>query len=298
MGPETAIAASGQLACAILLAASALPLCGQTPSASPVTLPSAADLVRDVVYNEVHDRERDSHWEYRSERSTAGQTLVREQVETASGPIFRIVEQNGAPLDAAQSEREDQRLDAYIHDPAEVARIAQQHQQDEDRLNTALQLFPQAVVCQYLGAPSGDTVQLSFQPNPAFVPNSFEARVIHALTGTVTLNLRLKRLIEIHGVVASRVDFGYGILGHVEKGGTFEIHRRQVSPTRWKTDLVNVHLDGRVLLLKTFNKEQREARTGFRPVPAGTTLADAKQMLEQEPGQSVEARLVPAVAKR
>ena len=46
---------------------------------------------------------------------------------------------------------------------------------------------------------------------------------MHALGGTLLVNQRLKRLIEMDGRLIERVDFGYGILGHVGKGGTFEI---------------------------------------------------------------------------
>jgi hypothetical protein len=118
--------------------------------------------------------------------------------------------------------------------------------------------------------------------------------VVHALTGTVMLDTRLKRMIAMQGTVADRVNFGYGIFGHVEKGGSFSIHRRQVSATHWKTDLVEMHIRGKVLLLKTFSQDQSETRTDFHPVPGGTTLAEAKQMLNEAAGESVQARLAPA----
>jgi hypothetical protein len=102
----------------------------------------------------------------------------------------------------------------------------------------------------------------------------------------------------MRGTLIQRVDFGYGILGHVEKGGTFAIHRVQVSATHWKTDLVDVHIQGRILMLKTVSKDQREARSDFRPVPSGTTLAEARDMLNQAAAQSVQARLMPAAAPK
>jgi hypothetical protein len=110
------------------------------------------------------------------------------------------------------------------------------------------------------------------------------------------VDVRRRRMIEMRGTMVQRVDFGYGILGHVEKGGTFAIHRRQVNATHWKTDLVDVHIQGKVLMLKTVSKDQREARSDFRPVPGGTTLAEARDMLDQAAGESAQARLVPAAA--
>jgi hypothetical protein len=285
----------GHCVCTILLAVAGLPLGAQSASPAPSAIPaqSAADLVRDVVYNEARDSGRTSHWEYRSERVSEDQNVVREQVETTRGPVFRVIEQNGSPLDSDQQRQEEQRLDQYLSNPSAVAAAARSHEQDEDHLMTAMQLLPAALLFDYQGAPEGDVVRLAFHPNPAFSPSGYEARIVHALTGTVTVDARLKRMIAMQGTVAQRVDFGYGFLGHVEQGGTFVIHRRQVSGAHWKTDLVDLHLQGKILLLKTISKDQREARSDFRPVPEGTTLAEAKDMLREAAGQGTQARLTP-----
>jgi hypothetical protein len=292
--------ATGRFATALLVAAAVMPLCAQPappPATGPSTPQSAHDLVRDMVWNELQDRERDSHFEYLSECVSSTQNLVREQVETDQGPIFRVLAQRGVPLDEAQREREDARLNQYVHDPAQVAHILHAHEEDEARLGAIMHILPDAFLFDYDGDPQGDTARIAFRPNPAFVPNGYEARIVHALAGTLTVNTRLRRMIDMRGTVAERVDFGYGILGHVEKGGTFEIHRRQVNGAHWKTDLVDVHIEGKLLMLKTVSKDQREARSDFRPVPSGTTLAEAREMLDQAAAQSVQARLMPAAVE-
>lgn len=286
------MAPSGQLALAVLVVSGAVPLCAQTASAGASARPAAVQLVRDVVYNEAQDRERDSHWEYRSECVTPEKRVVREQVETDKGPVFRNLALNGVTLDGAEQAKEEQRIEAYIHDPAQVARVEQSHEDDENRVAGVLQLLPQALLFDYLPGSNDEVAVLAFRPNPAFNPPTYEARLIHALSGTVTVNVRRKRMIDMRGTVAERVDFGYGLLGHVEKGGSFEIHRRPVSDAHWKTDLVDVHLQGKVLLLKTLTKDERETRTDFRPVPEGTTLAAAKDLLDAATDGMTQARLV------
>jgi hypothetical protein len=175
--------------------------------------------------------------------------------------------------------------------------VDREHQEDEARLGGIMELLPRAFLFEYRGETDGDAEQIAFRPDPAFVPGSYEARIVHALAGTLTVNKRLKRMVEMRGVLAERVDFGYGLLGHVEKGGTFEIHRRQVSAQHWKTDLVDVHVQGKILMLKTVSKDQREMRSDFRPVPHGTTLAEAKEMLNGAAGAGTQARLIPAAAE-
>jgi hypothetical protein len=247
---------------------------------------SAQQLVADIIYNELHDRASDSFWAYRSIRVSGPQNVVRVQVETTEGPIFRVLEDHGEPLNPTEQRKEDQRLQDLVQRPGAMARTKQEHEQDEERLRKVMELLPNAFLFEYSGASEGERVQISFRPNPAFVPQGYEARIVHALGGTVTVNQRLKRMVDMDGRVMERVDFGYGILGHVEKDGTFEIHRQQVSDTHWKTDLVEVHIQGKVLLFKNVTKDQRESRSDFRPVPHDISLTAAKDLLDQS-GQQI-----------
>ena len=245
----------------------------------------AHELARQVIYNELHDREHDSHCEYRSRSVTPGETVVREQVETPHGPIFRVLEREGVPLSETEQCKEDARLKKLLHSQRELDNLQHEHESDEARLARIMGLLPRAFLFSYAGksplAADGDTVTLNFRPDPAFVPASYEERVMRVLEGTLTVNLRFKRMLEMRGTLSQSVDFGYGLLGHVEKGGTFVIHRQQVSEEHWKTDLVDVHIEGKVLLFKNVNKQQREERSDFHSVPLDLNMETAKQMLDE-----------------
>jgi hypothetical protein len=251
----------------------------------------AQQLVADVIYNELNDRGCDSFWQYGILRVSGSQHVDREQVETSDGPIFRLVKDHGIPLDAGERRREDLRLEELVQRPGAMARIRREHLKDEARMRNVIELLPQAFLFEYTGPSEGVQVRLSFRPNPAFTPASYEARIAHALGGTLVVNQRLKRLIDMDGRLIERIDFGYSILGHVEKGGTFEIRREQVSETHWKTNLIEVHIQGRVLLFKNVTKDQRESRSDFRPVPQNISLAEAKALLDQAAGTREEALL-------
>lgn len=248
-------------------------------------------LVTDVIYNELHDRECDSFWQYKSVRIAGAENLVREQIETQQGPLYRVIEDHGAPLDAEKRNRESQRLDQLVEKPGAMERIRREHEEDEARMTKVMEMLPKAFLFSYEGPTEGDQVRISFKPNPDFVPTNYEARIVHALGGELVVNQRLKRLVEMNGRLIEKVDFGYGLLGHVEQGGTFEVRREQVSESRWKTDLVEVHVRGKILLFKDVTKDQRESRSDFHPVPHDISLTDAKQLLDQAAGTQTEARL-------
>lgn len=283
----------GKLVAALLASLLALPLAAQHTQPSPQPAPEPAQqLARDVIWNELHDPDRLSHWEYLSTRIADGQTLVREQVETREGPVSRVLARNGAPLTAAQQQREARRVRAYIQDPSAIARAQRDRRQDAARLVSIMQIIPQAFLFQYQGSPSGGVARLSFRPNPAFVPSGYDARIVHALTGTMTVDLRNKRLMDIRGVISQPVAIGFGLLGSVSPGGTFEIHRCQVSPHHWKTDLVDIHVQGKLLMLKSLARDQHETRSGFRRVPQNISLAQADQLLSQAAAhQALQAQL-------
>ena len=252
---------------------------------------SAQQLAADVVHNELQDRECDSFWQYRSIHLSGSQDVVREQVETPQGPIFRVIADHGRPLDEDQRRSEEQRLNELVNKPGAMARVQQDHLKDEERMRRVIEMLPQAFLYDYTGPSEGDQVHLSFRPNPAFTPTSYDGRIVHALSGTLVVNRRLKRLVAMKGQLMDRVDFGYGLLGYVEKGGTFEIQREQVSATRWKASLIEVHVQDRVLVFRNVSKDQREARTNFHPVLHDISLTSAKELLDRTTGSKMDVRL-------
>ena len=273
-------------------------LAGLPVQAQTLTSPQTAQqLVADVIYNELRDRECDSFWQYRSFRISGSQNVVREQVETPQGPIFRILEDHNQPLDAEEQRREEARLEDLVTRPGAMTRVQQDHLKDEERMEKVMEMMPHAFLYTYEGPAEGDEVHMSFRPDPAFTPTSYEQRIMHAVSGTLIVNQRLKRLVEMKGQLLDRVDFGYGLLGYVEKGGTFEIRREQVSATRWKTNLIEVHVQGRVLLFHNVTKNQREIRTQFEPVPKNISLAAAKERLDQAAGVQTASGLTDRSVK-
>jgi hypothetical protein len=141
---------------------------------------SAQQLVSEVISNELHDSGCDSFWQYRSFRVSGSQSVVREQVETPDGPLFRLIEDHGNPLDSVGRKREDLRLQELVQKPDAMARVRQEHLQDEERMRRVIEMLPQAFLFEYDGPNEGDQIRLSFRPNPVFTPASYEARVVHA----------------------------------------------------------------------------------------------------------------------
>lgn len=247
-------------------------------------------LVRDVVYNELHDHQRHGYWRYWIEKQAQQQTKVVEQVETADGPVTRLVLSSGRPLSALDEEEEQERLNHLLRSPQEQARHRQDFIDDEKRIGRILALLPEAFLFEDAGMEDG-CFHLRFRPNPEYPPHSIEARIFHAMRGDLWIDARLKRMERLDGQLEENVDFGYGILGRLYKGGWFRLQRTQVSSTDWKTERLEIHMNGRALFLKTISRETSEVRGGFAPVPAGLSLAQGMKLLV--PAET-EALVAPA----
>jgi hypothetical protein len=253
----------------------------------------AGQLVREVVYNEQNDHQRHGYWRYWVERRSAAGALVEAQVETVQGPVERLELANGQPLSAEARQQDQERLEKLLNSPSEQAKHLKQYDEDEERIGRILALLPDAFVYEYDGEENG-CHRLRFRPNPEYPAHSIEARIFHAMSGKLWVDARAKRLAKLEGRVDQNVDFGYGILGRLYQGGWFRLERVQVSATDWKTKSLEVHMNVRALLVKTFARETSEARGGFEPVPAGMSLAQGLALLDQTEAAAGERSGSPA----
>jgi hypothetical protein len=257
-------------------------------SQSPTQLEPAITLVREVVYNELHDHEQHGWWRYWIEKRAPRETLLEEQVETSDGPLTRVKLLNGNPLDAKGERQEEERLQSLLNSPAEQASHKQAYLEDEKRIGRIVALLPEAFLYEDRGEENG-LRHLHFQPNPNYPPHSIEARIFHAMSGDLWIDSRMKRMAELNGRLQENVDFGYGFLGRLYKGGWFELRRTQVSPVDWKTERLEIHMNGRAMLFKTIARETSEVRGGFVAVPAAMNLSQGMRLLDETSASKSQA---------
>lgn len=238
----------------------------------------AADLVNQVVVNELAERAQQRRWMYLIDKREGPQTLTEAKVETKDGPLYRLLAIDGTPLDPERRHQDAARIDGLLHDPSQQLKLKEQDDADEQKLQELMRLMPEAFLYDYDGF-VGDLVRVKFRPNSNYSSMTYEARVAHSLAGTVLIDLPQKRLAKLSGQLVSRVEFGYGILGHIDSGGTIEIGRIQVGPSLWKTALINIQLSGRLVFFKTISKQEYETRSHFQEVSGDLSLADATRLL-------------------
>ena len=271
-----------------------------TIAASPVWLRAQqpeppGQLIRETVYNELRDHNNHGYWQYWIEQRVQNETRLQEQVETADGPLTRLVRTNGRPIDEQTREEEQTKLQRLVNSPQEQASHRKDYVEDEKHMALIMSMLPDAYVFESAGYENG-CHHLRFRPRADYAPHTMEARVVHSMSGDLWIDARMKRMARLEGHLGENVDFGFGLLGRLDKGGWFRIERVQVSPTEWKTTKLELHLSGRAVLFKTIARDTNEVRSGFAAVPAGISLAQGMRILEQSDPHSAPNNTIARVS--
>jgi hypothetical protein len=279
----------GAFVFAVCLSTTTFAQLSNSKAASPEI--SADQLVAQVVSNETKLVDSDhSHWMYRQHRVEDDKNVVKECVDTTQGALCRLLAQSGHPLSQAEQDKERERLLQLVSNPEQQRRLQQARKDDGDQALKMLKMLPNAFQYQYAGG-EGHSVRLKFVPNPAFHPPDRQSRVFHSMVGFMSIDRDQKRIAEINGKLIRDVDFGFGLLGHLYRGGTFQVKRADVGDRHWETTLLEVKIQGKALCFKTINADQQETTDNFREVPSNLSLAQALKILET-PGHALEAKAI------
>jgi hypothetical protein len=243
---------------------------------------SANELIRKVVTNEFKSQNEDhDHWMYRLEKEESGRKQAQEILETDDGSLSRLLSVGGHPLDAQQRQKENERLQRLVSHPEEQRKLQQASSKKAEQGARLFKILPDIFLFSYVGRQE-DQVTLTFKPNPNFQPASLEARVFHSMQGEVRVDTRQMRLAAISGHLAEDVNFGGGLLGHLNKGGKFEVRQAEVSPSHWEMIILTVDMKGKALLFKTVGVYETENHTDFHRVPDQLTLREAAGILNKQ----------------
>ncbi len=242
--------------------------------AQPMT---PVQIVTAMVKNEEQARQDRTYFRYTSfERSgrTGGHLWKENVAETPDGMLRRLIAEDGKPLTSDRAAEENQRIAKLIADPSDLQEANADRRADEIRLAKLLDIMPKAFLFSAEGM-DGECTRIAFRPNPAFNPSTYDERIVHGLAGVILIHEPDDRLCGIKGRLIDRVTFGYGLLGHLDKDSHFAVTRVPVTPTHWKSTRIDVHLDGRILLLKSISRDEEAVHSDHEPLPSPLSLADA-----------------------
>lgn len=232
----------------------------------------AHSLVQRAVQVQIHDDETDhSCWVFHEVDRKPNDNVVQWVAQTHSGAVTRVVEKNGHPVSTADQQKA---VESFIHDAGAQAQQRQDQTRDDERARSMLKLLPVAFNWRIANR-NRTTTTLAFSPKSSFDPPTREARVFSAMQGVLVIQNHGDRIIEFKGHLIHDVDFGFGLLGKLNKGGTFRIERRNVGGGIWDITESHIHIQGHALIFKSISEEEDDVKTSFTREPDSVTLAQA-----------------------
>src|SRR5271169_1873832 len=263
----------------MILLAGAFGVAQQKPDVDPL------ELVRRAAKNEIRATEYHQYFMYRDHVDYKTHSITREVIETPQGGLGTTIAINGQPLTPEQRAKDNQKLEKFANDP-EARRKKELASKEEDQRDALmLTSLPDAFLYTYAGTQPGpngnDLVHLTFKPNPKFNPPNHETMVYLGMEGDLLVDPKAMRIAKIDGTLFKDVEFGWGILGRLYKGGKFIIEQRDVGGGKWETVRQTLEFNGKILMVKPLTISSTETATDFRPVPSNLTVAQALELLHK-----------------
>ena len=114
------------------------------------------------------------------------------------------------------------------------------------------------------------------------------------MAGEIWIDPVQERVVRLAGSLQQDKDFGWGILGELDKGGWVQIDQADVGGHQWRIVHLQLKMNGRVLL----EGEELRFRAGLQPVLSGARGTElqashpdaARRFGRQRPGQPIENR--------
>lgn len=249
------------------------------------------ELVRRAVENEVRSNNQGPKYMCRQRKETPSGSQTKLMVETRDAMVGMVIANNDQPLDQEQRRAEYGRIERFLQEPAELDRKRRLERENAERVKLILKALPDAFLYEYDGTEPGwpgvgkagdSLLRLKFRPNPRYDPPSRVEQVLVGMQGVVLVDAQKLRIARIDGTLFKDVAFGWGILGHLDRGGYFHVDQTDVGDSDWTIARMDLAFTGKILLFKGINIKSTEIYSDFHPVPADLTFAQGIQLLKQQ----------------
>jgi hypothetical protein len=263
------------------------------PAESPV------ELVRRTVQRETAPGNSNVRAIFLDRKETPHGSQTKLIVETRDGMAGMLVAINDKPLTPEQLSAEEARLSELANNPEALKKKQKSEKEDAERETRIMKALPDAflyepdvstVETQTIGKPGDQLVRLKFRPNPKYTPPSHVEQVLTGMQGYLLVDASQHRIARIDGTLTKEVGFGWGILGHLDRGGHFLVEQAEVIQGDWEVTHMILSFTGKELLFKSLNITSDEVFSDFRPAPSNLNFAQGVELLKKQQAELAENR--------
>ncbi len=288
-------------------AGAVLMLCATMLRAQDAKAPDvpAVELVRQAVANEVAASQSPVKHLFRSRKQTPKGSQTRLYVETTDAMAGRLIAVDDQPVTPQQQQAETNHLAWLAGNPEQLRKKHAHEKEDADRTMRIVRALPEAFLYEYagtqqsepgLGKPEDQLLRLNFKPNPNYSPPSRVEQVLEGMQGYLLIDPAVRRLARIDGTLYRDVSFGWGMIGHLDRGGHFVVQQADVGDGSWEITAMSLSITGKILLFKRISMVSDETFSDFRRMPEDISFARGIELLSgesQKAKHDVDAKAAP-----
>ena len=266
---------------------------GQTSTQNGTAAVDPQKIVRDASWNELHTHNVGRSFSYLQRKVDPKGSQVSRIFETKDGDVTRLLEKDGRPLSHEQEQAEIDRLNHLLDHPEVQEHRHKKEQEDGARGDEMVRMLPDAFLFTLSGmveGPNGPCYRLQFKPNPAFTPPDREGEVYHGMVGELWVDQAQLRLVKIDAHLISDVNFGWGVLGRLYKGGSILVQNADVGLHHWETIHMKLNLQGKLLMMKSVDYSTTEDSSDFQMQAQELSYQEAIRLLEKSSTAQVAAK--------
>jgi len=276
---------------------------GSMAFAEQAASPIPVELVRQTVQNEVKSSNNGANFIFLDRKQTTRGSQTKLVVETSDVTLGMLIALNDKPVTPEQRQGEEARLEELLKNPEELQKKRKSEKEDAEHVTRIMKALPDAFLYEPDGTEGGSQgvgkagdalVRLKFRPNPRYSPPTHVEQVLAGMQGVILIDANKYRIAKIDGTLIREVGFGWGILGHLDRGGHFLVEQGEIGKDDWEITRMDLAFTGRELLFKGINIKSEEVFSDFRPAPSKLTLAQGLELLKKQEAELADNRGQPA----
>ena len=266
--------------------ACSIPAHAADPQASPAT------LVRTVVAKEAAAaRNSSTKHMFLGRKQTGRGSQTKIYVQTTEAMAGLLIANDDKPISAQQLQDESAHLERLATNRDELRHKQKQEREDAEHALRIVEALPEAFVYEFdgielsregVGRVGDELVRLKFRPRPHYTPPSHVEQVLLGMEGYLLIDKNTCRLAKIEGTLFREVSFGWGILGHLDKGGSFVVEQADVGDGTWDVTRMKLNFSGKIMMVKNLAIKSEETLRDFRRVPDDLTFVKGIELLKTE----------------
>ena len=198
-------------------------------------------------------------------------------------PFERLVARDDKPLPPKEQKKQDDKFEEETRKRAnETPEQCQKRIAKYDKEREENRAFIREILKAYTFKLIGEealhgrkTWIIDGEPRPDFNPEHRDAKVFPKIKPRFWIDQQDYTWTKLRGEVTDTISFGL-VVARLHKGTTFELQQVRVNDEIWLPQNIDVHLDARVALLKSFNEELHITYSDYKKFRTETKITSVE----------------------